>query len=150
MNYMVLGPADLILAALLVLALALAASAPAGEMEEPNAGLISVGQGVYKSYCASCHGKHDVLSASDPSAPTAVMNIPMLCGTCHQEGSPVTHTHDLAQEDVLEHYSMSIHGEGLFRQGLSVTEVCTSCHTAHHILPASNEASRLSRASLRR
>ncbi len=85
--------------------------------------------------CASCHGKHDVLTSSDPNAPTAVMNIPMLCGTCHQEGTPVTRTHDIAQDAVLEHYSMSIHGEGLFRQGLTVTAVCTSCHTAHDIRP---------------
>ena len=85
--------------------------------------------------CADCHGKHEVLSASDPTAPTAVMNVPMLCGTCHQEGTPVTQTHDIAQDAILEHYSMSIHGEGLFRQGLTVTAVCTSCHTAHDIRP---------------
>jgi cytochrome b subunit of formate dehydrogenase len=85
--------------------------------------------------CADCHGKHDILSSSDPDAPTAVMNVPMLCGTCHREGSPVTRTHDIPQERILENYSMSIHGEGLFLQGLSVTAVCTSCHTAHDIQP---------------
>ncbi len=85
--------------------------------------------------CADCHGKHDVLASSDPSAPTAVMNIPMLCGTCHKEGTPVTETHDISQDFILEHYSMSIHGEGLFQQGLTVTAVCTSCHTAHDIRP---------------
>jgi cytochrome b subunit of formate dehydrogenase len=85
--------------------------------------------------CVDCHGKHDVLSASNPDAPTAVMNVPMLCGTCHQEGTPVTQTHDISQDNILEHYSMSIHGEGLYRQGLTVTAVCTSCHTAHDIRP---------------
>ena len=85
--------------------------------------------------CADCHGKHDVLSSSDPDAPTAVMNVPVLCGTCHQEGSAVTQTHDISQDNILEHYSMSIHGAGLFRQGLTVTAVCTSCHTAHDIRP---------------
>ncbi len=85
--------------------------------------------------CADCHGKHDVLRSSDPAAPTAVMNVPMLCGTCHKEGSPVTETHEISQDFILEHYSMSIHGEGLFRQGLTVTAVCTSCHTAHDIRP---------------
>jgi cytochrome b subunit of formate dehydrogenase len=91
--------------------------------------------------CADCHGKHDILPSSDPDSMTEVMNIPMLCGSCHQEGSPVTRTHELAQENVLENYSMSIHGEGLFRQGLSVTAVCTSCHTAHNILPHTNKRS---------
>ncbi|MGB5627697.1 MAG: hypothetical protein WBM61_18340 [Woeseiaceae bacterium] len=85
--------------------------------------------------CADCHGKHDVLSASNPDAPTAVMNVPLLCGNCHREGSPVSRTHEISQERILENYSMSIHGEGLFRQGLIVTAVCTSCHTAHDILP---------------
>jgi len=85
--------------------------------------------------CADCHGKHDVLSASDHDAPTAVMNVPLLCGNCHREGSPVSRTHEISQESILENYSMSIHGEGLFLQGLTVTAVCTSCHTAHDILP---------------
>ncbi len=62
------------------------------------------------------------------------MNVPLLCGNCHREGSPVSRTHEISQERILENYSMSIHGEGLFRQGLIVTAVCTSCHTAHDIL----------------
>ncbi len=85
--------------------------------------------------CADCHGKHDVLSASEADAPTAVMNVPLLCGSCHREGAPVARTHEISQENILENYSMSIHGEGLFVQGLTVTAVCTSCHTAHDILP---------------
>ncbi len=97
------------------------AAAARGDAQAPN--------------CADCHGKHDVLSASDPDATTAVMNVPLLCGSCHREGSPVSRTHEISQERVLENYSMSIHGEGLFRQGLTVTAVCTSCHTAHDILP---------------
>ena len=28
-----------------------------------------------------------------------------------------------------------MHGEGLFKKGLSVTAVCTSCHTSHDIRP---------------
>ena len=83
--------------------------------------------------CSDCHGKHDILSASDHASPTAVMNVPMLCGTCHREGSPVSRTHEISQENILQNYSMSIHGEGLFRQGLTVTAVCTSCHTSHDI-----------------
>jgi cytochrome b subunit of formate dehydrogenase len=69
------------------------------------------------------------------------MNIPVLCGRCHQEGSPVTLSHTISQDRILENYSMSIHGEGLYRQGLSVTAVCTSCHTSHDILPHSDPQS---------
>ena len=85
--------------------------------------------------CADCHGKHRILSHTDRSSRTAIMNVPGLCGTCHSEGSPVSLTHDIPQDRILENYSMSIHGEGLFRQGLTVTAVCTSCHTSHNILP---------------
>ncbi|NIM00330.1 MAG: hypothetical protein GTO33_05205 [Acidobacteria bacterium] len=85
--------------------------------------------------CADCHGSHEILPVDDPSSLTAVMNVPVLCGRCHQEGSPVSLNRDIHQDRILENYSMSIHGEGLYRQGLTVTAVCTSCHTAHDILP---------------
>jgi hypothetical protein len=91
--------------------------------------------------CADCHGKHDILSSSDANAPTAVMNIPLLCGECHREGAPVSRTHEISQANILQNYSMSIHGEGLFRQGLTVSAVCTSCHTSHDILPHTNKRS---------
>ncbi len=83
--------------------------------------------------CSDCHGKHDIRSADEADARTAVINIPALCGNCHREGSPVSRTHEISQDHILANYSMSIHGEGLFRQGLSVTAVCTSCHTAHDV-----------------
>ncbi|MFC1628817.1 cytochrome c3 family protein [Gemmatimonadota bacterium] len=85
--------------------------------------------------CIDCHGKHDIRSHTDPLSRTAVMNIPMLCGECHHEGTPVSRNHDIPQDKILENYSLSIHGEGLFRQGLTVTAVCTSCHNSHLILP---------------
>jgi predicted CXXCH cytochrome family protein len=91
--------------------------------------------------CADCHGTHEILSHTDPDAPTATMNIPFLCGQCHREGSPVSRTHEIHQDNILENYSLSIHGEGLFRQGLTVTAVCTSCHTSHDILSHDNPQS---------
>jgi cytochrome b subunit of formate dehydrogenase len=95
--------------------------------------------------CVDCHGSHDVLAYTNPASPTAVMNIPLLCGECHREGSPVSRTHDIAQDRILENYSMSIHGEGLFRAGLTVTAVCTSCHTSHNILPHEDRRSSIHR-----
>jgi len=91
--------------------------------------------------CADCHGSHDILSSSNRGATTAVMNIPVLCGNCHREGAPVSRTHEISQDNIIENYSMSIHGEGLFSQGLTVTAVCTSCHTAHDILPHTDKRS---------
>ncbi|MFG1690624.1 cytochrome c3 family protein [Gemmatimonadota bacterium] len=95
--------------------------------------------------CTDCHGSHDILSHTDPRSPTRVINIPLLCGECHQEGSPVSRTHDIPQDRILENYSMSIHGEGLFRAGLTVTAVCTSCHTSHNILDHTDPRSSIHR-----
>jgi cytochrome b subunit of formate dehydrogenase len=98
--------------------------------------------------CSDCHGKHDVRPRRDPDAQTAVFNVPAMCGRCHREGSPVSRTHDIPQDRILSNYSMSIHGEGLFRRGLSVTAVCTSCHTAHDVRPHTDPRSSIHAANI--
>ncbi|MBL8179775.1 MAG: hypothetical protein JNK48_34165 [Bryobacterales bacterium] len=85
--------------------------------------------------CKSCHGTHNVLRAAVPGSPTATMNVPKLCGGCHREGTPVSETRNIPQTNILGNYTDSIHGEGLFKRGLTVTAVCTSCHTSHQVLP---------------
>jgi cytochrome b subunit of formate dehydrogenase len=100
--------------------------------------------------CADCHGNHGILPASDPRSPTAIVNIPSLCGRCHREGAPVSEAREIPQDHILENYSMSIHGYGLFNQGLTVTAVCTSCHTAHRILPHTDERSSIHRDNVAR
>jgi thiosulfate reductase cytochrome b subunit/uncharacterized protein with PIN domain len=95
--------------------------------------------------CKTCHGTHDILRPSDPASTTSIMNIPALCGRCHHEGSEVQLTHDIPQDSVLKEYSESIHGEGLYKKGLVVTAVCTSCHTAHDVLPHTDPRSTISR-----
>jgi predicted CXXCH cytochrome family protein len=102
----------------------------------------------YAPYCTGCHGKHDILPSSDKRSPTYILNIPFTCGRCHQEGSGMTQTHDIPKKNILENYSMSIHGEGLFRKGLTVTAVCSSCHTAHNVLPHTDPNSTISRLNV--
>jgi len=85
--------------------------------------------------CQDCHGSHDVLGPKNPESRVNHMNIPRLCGGCHHEGSAVSRTHDIPQDRILENYSEGMHGEGLYKKGLSVTAVCNSCHTSHDILP---------------
>ena len=85
--------------------------------------------------CKFCHGSHEIRSHTDPASPTSVMRIPFLCGQCHHEGTEVSLQRDIPQDRILENYSFSGHAEGLFKKGLTVTAVCTSCHTSHRILP---------------
>ncbi|MFC2085788.1 cytochrome c3 family protein [Bacteroidota bacterium] len=98
--------------------------------------------------CESCHGKHDILPSSDVTSKTYVMNIPDLCGGCHKEGTRVSELQTISQHGVLENYSQSIHGDGLFRRGLTVTAVCTSCHASHGILPHENPESTINAANI--
>ncbi|MBI5508561.1 MAG: cytochrome c3 family protein [Deltaproteobacteria bacterium] len=98
--------------------------------------------------CGDCHGSHNIQSHRNPASPTAVMKIPFLCGRCHHEGSPVSLTFDIPQDRILENYSDSIHGEGLFKRGLVVSAVCTSCHTSHNILPHTDAESSIARANV--
>ncbi len=98
--------------------------------------------------CTDCHGVHDILPRTDPRSPVATMNVPILCGRCHHEGTPVSLQHDIPQDRILENYSMSNHGEGLFKKGLTVTAVCTSCHTAHDVLPHTDPRSSINRSNI--
>ncbi len=98
--------------------------------------------------CATCHSKHEILSSKNTKSKTYVMNIPSLCGSCHKEGTPVSKLIVTSQKNILENYSESIHGDGLFKRGLTVTAVCTSCHTSHDILPHNNPASTINRNAI--
>ncbi|MFH1686542.1 MAG: hypothetical protein ABIE70_03365 [bacterium] len=83
--------------------------------------------------CWDCHGAHDIVGAHSPEARVARFNIPYMCGSCHKEGTEVTQRYDIPEDSILIHYSQSIHGVGLFQQGLMVTAVCIDCHTAHNV-----------------
>ena len=99
---------------------------------------------LYAPDCEECHGSHDVLSASDPKSRTYKMNIPILCGKCHREGAPVARTYNISEHNILENYSQSIHGEGLFKRGLTVTATCNDCHGNHLVLPHTSPNSTIS------
>ena len=66
--------------------------------------------------CGDCHGTHGILPERNERSPTAIVNIPFLCGECHQEGTEVSERREIAEDHILENYSLSIHGAGLFRR----------------------------------
>jgi uncharacterized protein with PIN domain len=91
--------------------------------------------------CSDCHGTHHVLGKTDPKSASFPTNVPDLCGGCHREGKKAAVRYKGQQHDIVSHYSESIHGKGLLKSGLTVTATCTSCHTAHRELPASDPES---------
>jgi hypothetical protein len=91
-----------------------------------------------------------VTRVGDPRSPANIVNVPALCGRCHHEGSPVHRAYDIPQDSILANYSESIHGVGLFRKGLLTTAVCTSCHTAHLVLPHTDPRSSIARGNVAR
>jgi hypothetical protein len=98
--------------------------------------------------CSTCHGSHDILPLKNPDSAVSAIRVPFVCGQCHREGTPVQINRNIHQDNILENYSESIHGEGLLRKGLSVAATCASCHTAHLILPHTDPASSISRRNI--
>ncbi len=95
--------------------------------------------------CWDCHTAHEILPNEDKKSQVNKYNIPFMCGRCHKEGTPVTQTYDIPQDSILTHYSQSIHGEGLYKRGLTISAVCTDCHTAHSVLPHTDPKSTIFR-----
>jgi hypothetical protein len=100
--------------------------------------------------CVNCHGIHDIRRVADHESPVSPLQVPFMCGRCHQEGSPVTQQREIHQDHILENFSESIHGEGLLRKGLIVAPNCASCHTAHNILPHTDRNSSIARSNIAR
>ena len=98
--------------------------------------------------CKECHGTHFVKGKQDPQSPTFPTNVPGLCARCHREGEKAAMRYTGTQHQIVEHYSESIHGKGLLKSGLTVTATCTSCHTAHSVLPKSDPASSVNRENV--
>lgn len=92
-------------------------------------------------YCTDCHGTHATKSRYDDTSPVYRTAIPTLCGDCHREDGKAPQTTELKEINAFADYSMSVHGQGLTEKGLTVSAVCTDCHSTHNMLKESNPAS---------
>lgn len=99
----------------------------------------------YAPDCKECHGTHEIINSKNSESQTYKMNIPKLCGTCHKEGSPVARIYNITEHNILENYSESIHGKGMFESGLIVSATCNDCHGSHLILPHTSPNSSISK-----
>ena len=97
--------------------------------------------------CKECHGTHGVLGRLDPQSRTFATNVPELCGRCHREGQRAAVRYTGRQHEIISNYTESIHGT-LLKNGLTVTATCTSCHTAHSVLPRTDPKSSVSAANV--
>jgi len=98
--------------------------------------------------CPDCHSMHYILPPSDRRSKTYPLNIPATCGSCHKEGSEMVKEHEIEEHNIVKNYTMSIHGKGLYNDGLVVTAVCSSCHTPHNIQVPDNPESTVNRANI--
>ena len=98
--------------------------------------------------CKECHSTHTVMGKADPNSATFPTNVPRLCARCHREGQKAAQRYKGSQHEIIEHYTESIHGKGLMKSGLTVTAMCTSCHTAHGELPKTDPLSSVNRINI--
>ena len=92
-------------------------------------------------YCTDCHGTHGTKSRYDDTSPVYRTAIPSLCGKCHKEDGKAPMSTELKEVDAFADYSLSVHGQGLTEKGLTVSVVCTDCHSTHLMLKETDERS---------
>lgn len=79
--------------------------------------------GVSPPVCTDCHTSHEIVETEEP---IWFLGVVEECGACHGE--------------LYERYLETYHGK-VTRLGSGLAAQCSECHTAHHMLPASDPES---------
>ena len=96
--------------------------------------------------CASCHGNiHKVVPRADPTSPVNRNNIAATCAGCHGDVL-LTKKFRIPVLRPVEAYLESVHARAVAAGKKGA--VCTDCHGAHDILPATDPASQIWRAKI--
>jgi cytochrome b subunit of formate dehydrogenase/ribosomal protein S14 len=99
----------------------------------------SAKDGAPAATCEDCHGSaHAMVSVDDPRSPVRHTAIPATCGRCHGQKFLMAQSGESAQP--FFSYQESVHGRAV-KNGSMQAAVCTDCHGAHDILPASQAQS---------
>jgi cytochrome b subunit of formate dehydrogenase len=94
-----------------------------------------VAEGRPRPTCTDCHGPaHEIKPVKVPRSYETAVDIVVSCERCHNESE--TYSYNPVQT-----YNENIHGQALFKKGLSVSAICTDCHGSHAMLPPSNPQS---------
>jgi formate dehydrogenase gamma subunit len=96
--------------------------------------------------CASCHGKHNILSHDNPLAMTSVKNLPVTCSSCHSKLAIKTDP-DIRIADSYDRYMRGIHAEGISK-GIGSAASCNDCHGMHDLRKASDPKSLVNKMNI--
>lgn len=98
--------------------------------------------------CVTCHGGDSTilgLGAMDPTkgyiGKPSRAQIPQICGRCHSDAQFMKRYNPSLRIDQVAEYYTSVHGQRLKQFGDPKVATCTSCHSAHGILPPSDPRS---------
>lgn len=103
-------------------------------------------EGAPSAGCLDCHGDaHAVLAGGHPDSPVNHAHIPATCGRCH--GQKFLMESNGVSSQPFVSYQESVHGRAV-ESGSMKAAVCTDCHGAHAILPASDPQSPIYKSSV--
>ncbi|MBU2493122.1 MAG: cytochrome c3 family protein [Bacteroidetes bacterium] len=88
--------------------------------------------------CASCHGSHDILSASDVRSRVHPTNIPKTCSKCHSDINYMQRYK--IPTDQYEKFAKSVHGKALLEKKDASAPACNNCHGNHGAIPPGIES----------
>ncbi|MCX7895131.1 MAG: cytochrome c3 family protein [Thermoanaerobaculum sp.] len=83
--------------------------------------------------CASCHGAHGILPASDARSPVYPSRIVETCARCHADRSLMAQYGIPGNE--IEDYQQSVHYQALTVKNDLSAPTCNDCHGAHGATP---------------
>ncbi|HYW73604.1 MAG TPA: cytochrome b/b6 domain-containing protein, partial [Pyrinomonadaceae bacterium] len=105
--------------------------------------------GAKAAACLDCHTRNGdmttILPGSDPKSTINRANIAETCGRCHGDKS-VMQGSGISNQPILA-YRESVHAKAIARGNMSAA-VCTDCHNAHDIAPASSQQSTIARVNI--
>jgi len=81
--------------------------------------------------CASCHGSHRILAASDPRSRIHKVRLPSTCAECHGVAGLLT-DQIVKLPSSYEAYAASVHGTSN-RRGIAAAATCADCHGVHDL-----------------
>ncbi len=90
--------------------------------------------------CSGCHGKHNILPASDVVSLIHPLNLAATCAQCHADPK-IAKKYDISISDPLAAYRESVHGLAVLSEHNFAAANCVSCHGGHSIRSMGDPAS---------